>query len=62
MNIIHIEGIISGMNKNKTTLKGTQEEHKYDMLIFKQQKLLTELTGNLSTEILLKEMIQLSRE
>jgi len=60
MNIVHIEGLIAGMNKIKETLKGTQQEYKYDMLIFKQQKLLTDLTGNLLPDILIKEMITLS--
>ena len=60
MNIVHIEGIIEGMNKIKTTLKDTKEPYKYDMLIFKQNNILTELTGNLEPNLLLKEMILLS--
>jgi len=60
MNIIHIEGIVEGMNKIKKTLKGTNEAYKYDMMIFKHSKVLTDLTGNQTPEILLKEMLQLS--
>lgn len=61
MNIVHIEGTLAGMNKIKKTLEGTKEHYKYDMLIFKKGKQLTELTGNLEPNLLLKEMIQLSR-
>lgn len=59
MNIIHIEGVIEGMNKIKAKLS-ENEAYKYDMMIFKQNMQLSNLTGNLEPKILLQEMIQLS--
>lgn len=59
MNIIHIEGVIEGMNKIKATLN-ENEAYKYDMMIFKQNMQLSNLTGNLEPKLLLQEMIQLS--
>jgi len=59
MNIIHVEGALSGMQKIKDILKVTQQYYKYDMLIFKQDKMLTELTGNIEPT-LLYEMVMLS--
>jgi len=59
MNIIHIEGVIEGMNKIKATLN-QNEAYKYDMMIFKQNMQLSNLTGNLEPKLLLQEMIQLS--
>jgi len=59
MNIVHIEGVILGLNKAKNTYKGTELFYRYDILIFKQKNILTALTGNLSPEFLLKEMYQI---
>ena len=59
MNIIHIEGVLEGMNKIKATLN-ENEAYKYDMMIFKQNMQLSNLTGNLEPKLLLQEMIQLS--
>ena len=56
MNIVVIVGSISGMNKAKETYKGTNQYYRYDLLIFKQDKQLIELTGNLEPDELLKEM------
>lgn len=56
MNIIYVEGVIAGFNKIKAKYKGTSEYYKYDMLIFKQSTVLTELTGNQKPQDLLKEM------
>lgn len=60
MNIIHIKGVLLGFNKIKDTLKDSKEFYKYDILIFKQHQTLSNLTGNLNPDILLKEMINLS--
>ena len=57
MNIIYLEGVIHGLNKVKESHKDTDQFYKYDMLIFKEEKQLVELTGNLNPDILLKEMI-----
>mgnify|MGYP000436000707 FL=1 len=56
LNIVHIEGVILGLNKAKNTYKGTELFYRYDTLIFKQNMKLTELTGNLEPKELIKEM------
>lgn len=60
MNIVYLEGVIAGLIKAKDTYKNTNEFHRYDMLIFKQNSKLTELSGNLTPELLLQEMVRLS--
>lgn len=47
MNIVYLEGVISGLNKSKEASKGTDLYYKYDVTIFKEQRRLTEITGNL---------------
>jgi len=59
MNIVHVEGVLLGLNKAKQTYKGSELFYRYDILIFKQKNILTALTGNLSPELLLKEMYQI---
>jgi hypothetical protein len=59
MNIVFVEGILSGMGKIKEM--DTTQYYKYDTLIFKQDTVLTDLTGNLKPGELLKEMHRLSR-
>jgi hypothetical protein len=58
MNIVHLEGVLFGLNKAKESNKDTQAYYKFDILIFKEDMKLAELTGNLSPELLLKEMVQ----
>ena len=58
MNIVFLEGIIAGMEKIKN--KDKTQVFKYDMLIFKQNQLLTKLTGNLRPNQLIREMYQMS--
>lgn len=60
MNIVHLEGVIAGLIKAKDTYKNTNEYHRYDMLIFKQNRKLTDLSGNLTPEMLLQEMVRLA--
>ena len=60
MNIVHLEGLILGLNKAKQTHKDTELFYKYDTFIFKQNKILSELTGNLEPKKLIKEMCSLS--
>ena len=60
MNIVHIEGVILGLNKAKNTYKDTELFYRYDTLIFKQNMKLTQLTGNLEPKELIKEMYQIS--
>ena len=59
MNILFVEGAISGLNKAKETYKDTSQYFRYDTLIFKQDMQLTDLTGNLEPQELLKEMHKL---
>ena len=58
MNIVFLEGIIAGMEKIKN--KDKTQVFKYDMLIFKQNQVLTKLTGNLRPNQLIREMYQMS--
>jgi hypothetical protein len=57
MNIVHLEGVIAGLTKAKDTYKDTDQYHRYDMIIFKQNQKLTDLFGNVTPEILLEEMV-----
>ena len=59
MNIVHVEGIIQGMKKIKELDK--THYYKYDTMIFKQDTVLTDLTGNLKPNELLREMYMLSK-
>lgn len=58
MNIVHLEGVLFGLRKAKEANKDMQAYHKYDILIFNEVLKLTELTGNLTPDLLLKEMVQ----
>ncbi len=58
MNIVHLEGVLFGLHKAKDANKDMQAYHKYDILIFKEELKLAELTGNITPELLLKEMVQ----
>ena len=58
MNIVFVEGIIVGIQRIKE--KEKTMVFKYDMLIFKHQKVLTDLTGNLQPRELIREMHSIS--
>jgi len=58
MNIVHLEGVLFGLRKAKEANKDMQAYHKYDILIFNEDIRLAELTGNITHELLLKEMAQ----
>ena len=60
MNIIYLEGVINGLNKVKRANKDTDQFYKYDMAIFKEKSKLTDLTGNLTPQLLFKEMLRFS--
>lgn len=60
MNIVYVEGVITGLMKIKESIKDSPEPYKYDLLIFRQDKTLTELTGNLEPNELIMEMMELS--
>ncbi|HEY9167967.1 MAG TPA: hypothetical protein VIN72_00605 [Lutibacter sp.] len=60
MNIVHLEGVLFGLHKAKEANKDMQAYHKYDILIYKEELKLAELTGNLTPDLLLKEMAQFS--
>ena len=59
MNIVHLEGVILGLNKAKETYKDTNQYYKYDTIIFKYEVQLTDLTGNLKPDLLIEEMMRL---
>ena len=59
MNIVHVEGVILGLNKAKETYKNTNQYYKYDTLILKHDVQLTDLTGNLTPDLLIEEMMRL---
>ena len=58
MNIVHLEGVLLGLNKAKESNKDTQAYYKYDILILDENKKFSNLTGNVTPELLLKEMVQ----
>ena len=58
MNIIYLEGVIHGLKKSKEANKGTDQFYKYDVIIFKQEQKLTELTGNIKPNELLLIMLK----
>ena len=59
MNIVFVEGVIYGLNKAKQTYKGTDLFYRYDTILFKENMKLTDLTGELKPDNLLREMHQL---
>jgi len=59
MNIVHLEGVILGLNKVKETYKNTNQYYKYDIIILKHEVQLTDLTGNLTPDLLIEEMVRL---
>ncbi len=60
MNIIYLEGFINGLKRVKEANKGNDQFYKYDILIFKEEKRLIDLTGNLKPDALLNEMLNYS--
>ncbi|MGV8946142.1 MAG: hypothetical protein ACOH1N_06905 [Lutibacter sp.] len=57
MNIVHLEGVILGLNKAKETFKDTNLYHKYDIILLDNATKLLDLTGNIAPNLLLKEMV-----
>jgi len=43
MNIVHLEGVIIGLNKVKDTNKDTKQYYNYDIIIHKHEVQLTDL-------------------
>ena len=62
MNIVFVEGSIDGLNKAKQTYKDTNQFYRYDTIIFKESRKLSELTGNLDPDKLLKEMHRVDKD
>ena len=60
MNIVFCEGILTGLKKIKEKYKDTPFYNTFDTIIFKQDTLLTKLTGNLKPKDLVREMYMLS--
>ena len=62
MNIVHLEGVICGLNHAKESYKDTNLYYRYDTTIFKYETLLIELTGEQAPQALLQEMGQVFGE
>jgi hypothetical protein len=60
MNIVYLEGELNGIKRIKKSLTNTSSFYKYDVLLFKIEKQLTDLTGNFTPDQLLKEMLSLN--
>ena len=60
MNIVYAEGVKNGLTKAKNTYKDTPHFYRYDVLIFKTERQLVDLTGNIAPENLLLEMYTMS--
>ncbi|MBT8385331.1 MAG: hypothetical protein KJO83_06450 [Bacteroidia bacterium] len=58
MNIIYLEGVIYGLKKSKEANKGTDQFYKYDVIIFKEEQRLSDLTGNIKPKELLVLMLK----
>lgn len=56
MNIVYLEGSIQGLKK----IQDPEMPHRYEMIIFKYQKKLADLTGNLKPHELIREMYRVS--
>jgi len=61
MNIVAVEGRLGMLHKIIKNFENTSTQHKFDMLLFKEQKNLTDLTGNITPKDLLNEMYRLSK-
>ena len=57
MNIVYLEGSIHSLQK----IRDPEMPFKYDMVVFKYQQKLTDLTGNLAPKDLIREMYVMSR-
>ena len=53
MNIVFVEGAISGLNKAKEICKDTNQFYRYDTIIFKESRKLSELTTVLDSMFLI---------
>ena len=62
MNIVSAEGVVQGLRIIKEKYKNTTAYYKFDVDIYKHQRVLTDLTGNLKPEDLLKEMVRITRD
>ena len=62
MNIVSAEGIVHGLKIIKEKYINTPTYYKFDVDIYKHQRVLTDLTGNLKPEELLEEMIRFSQD
>ena len=58
MNIVHLEGLLCGLNLAKESYKDTNLYYRYDTIISKYNTKLSELTQSQTPELLLREMAQ----
>lgn len=62
MNIVSAEGVVQGLRIIKEKYKNSPAYYKFDVDIYKHQRVLKDLSGNLKPEDLLEEMIRFSRD
>ena len=60
MNVFYMEGVFNYLNKSKETYNETDAYYKCDVSIFREEKRLTDITGNLDPDDLLKRMLSYS--
>lgn len=58
MNIVHLEGVVCGLNRAKESYKDTNLYYRYDTTISKYNNKLSQLTLSQTPELLLREMVQ----
>lgn len=58
MNIVHIEGVISGLNRAKASYKDTNQYYRYDPIIRKYLDLLAKLTLDQTPDLLIRSMAE----
>jgi hypothetical protein len=60
MNIVHLEGVVAGLTIAKEANKNMDSYYKYDIIILKENDVLSDITGNLAPDMLLREMMEFS--
>lgn len=61
MNIVALERSIASIVKIKESYKGTPNYHKWDLFLFKENRLLVEITHNTEPLLLLQQMYDFSK-
>ena len=56
---MHLKGVIFGLSRTKENYKDTNQYYKCDVIIFKHEVELTDLTRKLTPDLLIEEMMGL---